>query len=80
MDIKEIKKQFINREIHTVLSTVLEDVENFEFEKGTVSDFSINVWRIEPIADEGSFLYYDDEESRDKDWDLLMGLVETAKA
>lgn len=72
----DIKNRFVNKEIHKVLDTVLEDVSNFEFEKGFVSGFSINVWRIEPIADEGSFLYYDDEESRDNDWDLLMSLVE----
>jgi hypothetical protein len=80
MDVVEIKKQFKNKEIHKVLDIVLGDVDNFEFEKGTVSGFSINVWRIQPVEDEGSFLYYDDEASRDHDWDLCMGLVEAAKA
>lgn len=80
MEVKDIKSQFKNSNIHNVLDVVLKDVDNFEFEKGRVSGHSINVWRIEPIQDEGSFLYYDDEESRDHDWELLMGLVEAAKA
>lgn len=79
MELKEIKTKFKNKEIHKVLDMVLDDVENFEFEKGTVSGHSINVWRIEPVEDEGSFLYYKDVESRDHDWDLCMGLVEAAK-
>jgi hypothetical protein len=72
----EIKEQFKNKEIHKVLDTVLANVNNFEFEKGKISGHSINVWRIQPIVDEGSFLYYERVEDRDADWDLLMSLVE----
>ena len=80
MNKTEVKGQFKNSNIHNVLDMVLEDVENFEFEKGFISGHSINVWRIEPEQDEGSFLYYENEEARDHDWDLLMGLIEAAGA
>ena len=78
MNKKEIITKFKNIDIHKILETILDDVTNFEFEKrhSTLRGFSINVWRIKPMQDEGSYLYYDDEESRDYDWDLLMGLIE----
>jgi hypothetical protein len=74
---EEIKNSFKNTEIHKVIDTICEDVENFEYSKGDVSGFSINVWRIAPMEDEGSFLYYDREEDRDSDFDLLCGIVES---
>ena len=80
MNKTEVKGEFKNNQVHNVLDMVLEDVENFEFEKGFISGHSINVWRIEPVQDEGSFLYYENEEARDHDWDLLMGLIEAAGA
>lgn len=76
MNSTEIKTAFKNKEIHKVVDMICENVENFEYEKGSVSGFSINVWRINPIADEGSFLYYDREEERDADYDLLVGIIE----
>jgi hypothetical protein len=80
MEVKEIKKQFKNSNVHNIIDMVLEDVNNFEFEKGHISGHSINVWRIEPVQDEGSFLYYENEAARDHDWDLLMGIIEAAAA
>ncbi len=76
MEDTEIIKKFKNKEIHKILDEILKDVENFEYEKGNISGHSINVWRIEPIVDEGSFLYYKRVKDRDADWDLLMGLIE----
>ena len=76
MDKTEIKREFKNGEIAKIVDMICDDVENFEYEKGTTSGFSINVYRIEPIADEGSFLYYDREEDRDADFDLLVGIIE----
>jgi hypothetical protein len=79
MNKTEVKGQFKNNQVHKVLDIVLEDVENFEFEKGFISGHSINVWRIEPVQDEGSFLYYENEEARNHDWDLLMTLIEAVQ-
>jgi hypothetical protein len=80
MDVVDIKNGFKNKEIHKVIDTICDDVENFEYSKGNISGFSINVWRIEPIADEGSFLYYDREVDRDADFDLLVGIVEAKQS
>jgi hypothetical protein len=80
MDVVDIKNGFKNKEIHKVIDTICDDVENFEYSKGNISGFSINVWRIEPIADEGSFLYYDREADRDADFDLLVGIVEAKQS
>lgn len=77
---KEILRQFKHSTIKDVVERVLEDVRNFEFEKGTTSGYSINVWMVKPLKDEGSFLYYENEEDRDSDWTLLMGLVEAKLA
>ena len=73
---EDIKKEFKNSQIHKVVDMICEDAENFEYSKGKASGYSINVWRIEPIEDEGSFLYYDNESDRDADYDLLVGIVE----
>jgi hypothetical protein len=47
--------------------------EDLNFEKGTVSGFSIEVF--EPDTESySSYTYYDDEKKRDKDYELLCEL------
>jgi hypothetical protein len=47
--------------------------ENLSFERGNVSGFSIEVF--EPDTESySSYIYYNDEESRDKDWKILCEL------
>jgi hypothetical protein len=47
--------------------------ENLFFERGNVSGFSIEVF--EPDTESySSYIYYNDEESRDKDWKILCEL------
>ena len=47
--------------------------EDLNFEKGTVSGFSIEVF--EPGTESySSYTYYDDEKKRDKDYELLCEL------
>lgn len=65
---KQFNKEFDNKILKSNLSTILDN--NYSFEKGNVSGFSIEVY--EPETDSfSSFLYYNDEESRDKDYGLL---------
>ena len=47
--------------------------EDLNFEKGTVSGFSIEVFEPETES-YSSYTYYDDEKKRDKDYELLCEL------
>jgi hypothetical protein len=44
-----------------------------DFEKGTVSGFSIEVFEPETES-YSSYIYYDDEKKRDKDFEILCNL------
>lgn len=47
--------------------------EDLNFEKGTVSGFSIEVFESDTES-YSSYTYYDDEKKRDKDYELLCEL------
>jgi hypothetical protein len=47
--------------------------EKLSFEKGNVSGFSIEVFEPETES-YSSYIYYNDEENRDKDWEILCEL------
>ena len=60
---------------NTVLSKNIKNIinNNLKFEKGTVSGYSIEVY--EPETESFcSYIYYDDEENRDKDFEILCKL------
>ena len=61
--------------INSVLQKYFQKIinENLSFERGNVSGFSIEVF--EPDTESySSYIYYNDEESRDKDWKILCEL------
>lgn len=64
-------KEFENKILKSNLNKILEN--NLAFEKGTVSGFSIEVYEPETESF-SSFLYYNNEKSRDKDYELLCQL------
>jgi hypothetical protein len=72
---KEILRQFKHSTIKDIVEMVLRNVLNYTFEKGEVSGYSINVWRVKPVQDEGSFCYYENKNERDHDFNLLSKLV-----
>lgn len=62
---------FINKTLKTDSKKIIDG--NWAFEKGTVSGFSIEVF--EPETDSfSSYTYYQDEKSRDKDYELLCSI------
>lgn len=61
--------------INSVLQKDFQKIINHKlsFEKGNVSGFSIEVFEPETES-YSSYIYYDDEKSRDNDFEILCGL------
>jgi len=77
MDKEIVRSQFRHTTISRVVDVIIKDAENYEIAKAENEGiYSIQIWKIEPIEDEGSFVYYDRVEDRDNDYDLLVGIVE----
>lgn len=62
---------FINKILKTDSKKIIDG--NWVFEKGTVSGFSIEVFEPETESF-SSYTYYQDEKSRDKDYELLCSI------
>lgn len=58
----------INRELKAMLPEIIE--KKLPFEKGTVGGYSIELVEQDPES-HTSFIYYEDEASRDKDFEEL---------
>jgi hypothetical protein len=63
--------EFKNKLLKIDSKKIIDD--NFPIEKGTVSGFSIEVFEPETESF-SSYTYYDDEKSRDKDWEILCSM------
>lgn len=66
MSIK-IKNNILQKDFQRIIN------DDLNFEKGNVSGFSIEVFEPETES-YSSYIYYDDEKSRDKDFEILCGL------
>lgn len=44
-------------------------------EKGSISGYSIEIETIDPV-DESTYLYYDDDDARDSDYEELHNLID----
>jgi len=62
---------FNNKEVREMASEIIE--KEIKFQKGSVGGFSIEISENDPES-HTSFIYYDDEKSRDFDFDLLTQL------
>lgn len=62
---------FINKILKSDAKKIIDN--NWNFEKGTVSRFSIEVFEPETESF-SSYTYYGDKKSRDKDYELLCQL------
>ncbi len=60
-----------NKELKAMSSVIVEN--RLDFRKGTVSGYSIEIAESDPES-HTSFLYYEDEEKRNSDFDLLTKL------
>jgi hypothetical protein len=60
-----------NKELKAMSTTIVE--KQLEFRKGTVSGHSIEITESDPES-HTSFIYYEDEEKRDSDFEELMSL------
>ena len=66
---------FKNTSLNTEIKTVLKDAKNIvSVTRGTISGASIEIEQREPSAFL-SFTYYDDEKSRDDDFEILNELL-----
>lgn len=62
---------FNNKEVREMASEIIE--KEIKFQKGSVGGYSIEIVEGDPES-HTSFIYYDDEKSRDFDFDLLAQL------
>lgn len=62
---------FNNKEVREMASEIIE--KEIKFQKGSVGGYSIEIVEVDPES-HTSFIYYDDEKSRDFDFDLLAQL------
>lgn len=63
----KIKNSVLQKDFQKIIN------EKLSFEKGNVSGFSIEIF--EPDTESySSYIYYNDEQSRDKDWKILCEL------
>ena len=62
---------FNNKEVKAMASEIVE--KGIEFKKGTVGGYSIEIEEKDPES-HTSFIYYDNEQKRDSDFDLLTEL------
>ena len=70
-----MKKDFINVMLINDLEELTDKVRIIEISKGTVSGNSIEVTERE-INSQNSYVYYDRVADRDKDYKLLLELIE----
>ena len=60
------------------LKSDIRDLTNINvksIEKGSISGYSIEIETIDPV-DESTYLYYDDDEARDSDYEELHNLID----
>ena len=68
------KNRFINTTLGDIVKEILKDRDNFDISKGTIGKASINIYKLIPTDDIGSFCYKTVME-RDVDFKLLMGVI-----
>ena len=74
-DINEIAKKFKHTELRKEMKNILDNPSNFNAEKLDTSGNAIGIWSKIPLADNGTYCYYDNSDDRDLDYALLKVLL-----
>lgn len=67
---------FVNIVLKNDLKELTEKIKDIEISKGDVSGNSIEIIEVETNS-QSSYVYYDRADDRDRDYELLLELIET---
>jgi hypothetical protein len=67
---------FVNVVLKNDLKNITKNIDGFEISKGNVSGNSIEITE-KSTQSESSYVYYERDGDRDKDYDLLLEIIKT---
>jgi len=67
---------FVNVVLKNDLKNITKNIDGFEISKGSVSGNSIEITE-KSTQSESSYVYYERDGDRDKDYDLLLEIIKT---